>query len=230
MRCRCAALAVLLAAPAEGAAADDQPAQPWVQLQHPEHPLWLELPPETTLQQTCVFSLASPRLDDQRRASFSLFGVRAVRPEGNVYKALQVAFVWITAEFAGVDADALRALRTRIGDAAGVEAFLRAALYAGVDVELEDRGTDLVGGRAVRRTAVRIRVAPGTKDEREIGGEVALIPATEDAALAVIARYDAEATDDERERVFPRILRSIRLGAGGDEAPLDARGPDLPGG
>jgi len=221
---RLARLALVLAfAGSVGPARADEPAEPWVRLQHPEHPLWLELPPDTTFQRTSVFSLASPRLDDQSRAPFSLFGVRAVRSEENAYKALQVAFVWITAQFAGADADALRALPARIGDVGAVEAFLRATLYSGVAAELEDRGRDLVGGRAVRRVAVRVRVAGGTRDEREIGGEVALVPAAQDAALAVIVRFDREATDDERERVFPRILRSIRLGEEGDDAPLDAR-------
>lgn len=223
MRCVAVAALLWLVASPSGVGAEDQPAQPWVQIQHPEHPLWVELPPETTFQRTSVFSLASPRLDDQRRAQFSLFGVRAVREDGNAYKALQVAFVWITPDFAGADAESLRALPARIGDAEAVFAFLQATLYVGMDVRLEDRGRDHVGGRAVRRAKVRVAVARGTRDEREVGGEVALVPAAEDAALAVVARFDGEATEDERERVFPRILRSIRLGAGGDEAPLDAR-------
>jgi hypothetical protein len=223
VRCAVAAALLLVAASPPGVRAEEQPAQPWVQLQHPEHPLWVELPPDTTVQRTSVFSLASPRLDDQKRAQFSLFGVRAVREDGNAYKALQVALVWITPEFAGADAESLRALPARIGDADAVLGFMRATLYAGMDAELEDRGRDLVGGRPVRRAGVRVGVARGTRDEREVSGEVALVPAAEDAALAVVARFDGEATTDERERVFPRILRSIRLGAGGDEAPLDAR-------
>lgn len=223
MRCLLPLLLVALL-PALARAEGDS-ARAWQRVQHPTLPIWFEAPPGTTHQNAAVFSLATPWLDAQGRPDFSLFGVRAVAEGGHAYKALEVAFVWLTDALAGVEPESLANLPARLGDAEAVEALVRGALYAGRDVELRDLGRDVVGARPARRFGVVVTVARGTRDERQIRGEGALIPISATAALAVIARFDAEATDDERERVFPRILDSIRIGEDEAAPPLDARLP-----
>lgn len=218
---RLAALALLIAA--APAWADDDPRGPWRRVQHPALPIWFDAPPGTTHQSSGVFSLANPWLDARGRPDFWLFGVRTVSDGGHAYKALELAFVWLTEAFAGVEPDSLAALPARLGDARAVDALLRAALYPGRDVELRDLGRDVVGARPARRFGVTLAIARGTRDERSVLGEGALIPVSNTAALAVIARFDAEATNEERERIFPRILRSIRIGEDEDDPPLDAR-------
>jgi hypothetical protein len=214
----------ILAAVATGpAAAEDDPATAWKRVQHPTLPIWFEAPPGTTQKTAAVFSLASPWLDARGRPDFSLFGIRTVSEAGHAYKALELAFVWLTDALAGVEAEALVGLSRRLDDADAVLDLVAGALYAGRDVELADLGRDRVGARPARRFEVAVTIARGTRDERGVRGEGALIPVSESAALAVIARFDAAATDDERERVFPRILRSIRIGEDGEAPPLDAR-------
>jgi hypothetical protein len=216
---------LLLAATAPVAlAAADEP-EPWQRVRHPSLPIWFDVPPGTTHQRAAVFSLASPWLDARGRPDFSLFGVRAVSEGGHAYKALELAFVWLTDALAGVEAEALAELPGRMGDRAAVEELLRGALYAGRDVELRDLGRDLVGARPARRFAVEVTIARGTRDERRIDGECAVIPVSDSAALVVVARFDPAATEDERERTFPRILRSVRIGDDEEEPPLDVRLP-----
>jgi hypothetical protein len=213
-------LALAVAAPARG---DEDPSGQWERVQHPLLPIWFEAPPGTTHQSAAVFSLASPWLDARGRADFWLFGVRTVSEGGHAYKALELAFVWLTEALVGVEPESLARLPERIGDARAVESLLRAALYARREVELRDLGRDAVGARPARRFGIAVASAPGTRDARRVEGEGVLIPVSETAALAVIARFDPEATDEERERVFPRILRSIRIGEDEAAPPLDAR-------
>jgi hypothetical protein len=220
---RAVLLLLVLVVAASAWAEEDDPGGPWQRVQHPALPIWFDAPPGTTYQSAAVFSLANPWLDARGRPDFWLFGVRTVSDEGHAYKALELAFVWLTEAFAGVEADTLGALPERLGDADAVHALLRAALYTGRDVELRDLGRDFVGARPARRFGVTVSIARGTRDERSVAGEGALIPVSASAALAVIARFDAEATAEERERMFPRILRSVRIGEDEDVPPLDAR-------
>lgn len=183
----------------------------WVRVEHPEYPFSLELPEETAVYRTGKFSLGWPRSRGRERMEFTLFGIRPIPGPRVAYHALQIAFFWITDDAEGADAATLRTLARRTPEAHQVERFLRAVFYSGMSVELTDRGSDRVSGHPARRTAVTWQAAGGTPDERPIEGEVILVPVSPLAALVVIARFDAAATSQERNEVFRRILRSVRL-------------------
>ncbi len=184
----------------------------WIRVEHPELPLSFEVPDGTRLQGANVFSLGQAVRNDQRRVDVPMYGVRTLDERRVVYHALHFGFFWLTDEIRGADAERLRGLGGQIGDPAVVQAFLRGVFYRRHEVDLYDAGRAAVGGYPARRVRIVWTVAPGTADERSVLGEAYLIPISETAALAIIARYDPAASERERTRLFPRIVRSIAIG------------------
>jgi hypothetical protein len=206
---------------AEGseAPAGDAPEVSWVRADHPELPLSFDTPAHTAMQSARDFSLGALRRKDGRRGSIALFGVRPIERPKFTFHALEIAFFWVTNANEGVTPEALDGLTASIEDAESVRAFLRGVLYAGRDgIELEDRGPELIDGLPARRLGVTAVLAAGTANERRARGEAVVVPVPPGAALIVVARFDERSAPWERQQLFPRILRSLRIG-GGDFAP-----------
>jgi len=195
----------------------------WTRIQHPEIPVTLDLPGDASFQDVRAFSLGSPRRRDGRPVRITLFGIHPLDEDRLRYNALEVALFWLTSQTAAVEEVDLRALPRTLRDASPTEAFLRAVLHRGpARVRFEDRGFELIDGAPARRARLSRVTAPGTRDERTLEGAVFLIAPSRRSALAVVVRFDEQATQHEREVLLPRIVRSIRFGDS-DDAPLETR-------
>jgi hypothetical protein len=195
----------------------------WTRIQHPEIPVTLDLPDDASFQDVRAFSLGSPRRRDGRPVRITLFGIRPLDENRLRYNALEVALFWLTPQTAAVEEADLHALPRNLHDARRTEAFLRAVLHRGSSrTRFEDRGFELIDGAPARRATLSRVTAPGTRDERTIEGAVFLIAPSGSSALAVVVRFDEQATEHEREVLLPRIVHSIRFGDS-DEAPLETR-------
>lgn len=193
----------------------------WTRIQHPEFPVTLDLPSDASFQDVRAFSLGSPRRRDGRPVRITLFGIHPLDEDRLRYNALEIALFWLTTQTAAVEEADLRALPRNLHDARRTETLLRAVLHRGsARVRLEDRGFELIDGAPARRAKLSRVTAPGTRDERTLRGAVFLIAPSGRSALAVVVRFDEQATEHEREVLLPRIVRSIRFG-GSDDAPLE---------
>ncbi len=183
--------------------------EPWVSVVHRQFPLSFEVPENTSLRRISVFTLARPRTNDLRRIEVDVFGLRPL--PGNA-AAVQVGFFWVTDDYRGAEAETFEKLATGIRRAGPTAAFLNSVFFRGLEVEHIDRGTDLAASRPARRVAIARRVATGTTQERRIDGEVFVVPIDQRSALVVVAHFAPGATPAEREKSFPRLLRSVRIG------------------
>jgi hypothetical protein len=195
----------------------------WTRIRHPEIPVTMDLPGDASYQDVRAFALGSPRRRDHKPLRITLFGIRPLDESRLRYNAVEVALFWLTQDSEAVEEADLRALPRTLHDASRTEAFLRAVLHRGAArVRYADRGFELIDGVPARRADLSRVAAPGTPDERTIEGEVFLISPSGRAALAVVVRFDPQATEREREVLLPRIVRSIRFGDSDDD-PLETR-------
>ena len=192
----------------------------WVRVRHRQFPVSFELPAATTVQRVAVFGLGRARGTDGRQIEVDIFGVR---PLPGRLAAVQFGFFWITGQYEGAQAAGQATLPQRIHEPETVETFLSAVFYRHMEVRLEDRGLRFVDGHKGRSIALFRTLARGTRDERVIEGEAALVPVSASETLAVIVRYDGEATDAERHGVFPRLLDSVQIGGQHKGGSLQAR-------
>jgi hypothetical protein len=217
-------VAALVALPLGGSSLAETP-ESWTRIQHPEIPVTMDLPGDASYQDVRAFSLGNPRRKDRKPLRITLFGIRPLDEDHLRYNAVEIALFWLTPSTEGIEAVDLQALPRTLHDAQRTEKFLRGVLYRGpARVRFEDRGFELIDGVPARRADLSRVTAPGTRDERSIDGEVFLIAPSGTAALAVVVRFDPQATKREREVVLPRIVRSIRFGDP-DDAPLEVRRP-----
>jgi hypothetical protein len=175
-------------------------------------PIRFALPPETRFWVAPRFSLAPIRSRDGRREDVLVFGVRPVG-EGPAFRhAVEISFLWITPRIRGADAERLSALHRGIANARSAERFLATVFYFDrPHVTLREGGLLPVGSRDARRVFVDWRTLVGTPHERRVAGEAVVLPVHPAAVLVVLGRFDEAATREEREIVFPGIVRSIRL-------------------
>ena len=224
-----ALMAIALMPIGPGLAAAGSDGEGWFRVEHPELPLSFEVPEGTLRQGANRFSLGQAVRNDRGRVDVPMYGVRVLDERRVVYHALHFGFFWLTDEIRGADAATLRDLGKRMGDPVAVQAFLRGVFYRRHEVALLDGGRAVVGGYPARRVRIVWTVAPGTPDAREVQGEVYLAPISEKVALAIIARFDPAATEQERSRLFPRIVGSIAIGGGRGPMSLDAGPRAAPG-
>jgi hypothetical protein len=195
----------------------------WARIQHPAIPVTLDLPGDASYQDVRSFPLGNPRRKDRRPIRLTLFGIRPLDENRLRYHAVEIALFWLTEETEGVEEADLVAMPRTLRRARHTESFLRGVLYRGpARVRFRDRGFELIDGAPARAADLERITAPGTPDERTIGGEVYLIAPSRRAALAVVVRFDPQATGHERDVLVPRIVRSIRFGDPDDE-PLEVR-------
>lgn len=232
-------LLLLLAFPiADGVAKSEASRAPnpeyWVRIRHPQLPLSLELPNRTAIEQVRRFPLAPMLLRDGRRPVITLFGIRPAGSEPDGAHSAEIAVLWLTPAFEGVEPAWLAALSERIKDPAYVARGLRQALYRRIPkVILADAGDDFVDGRPARRLSVsrRLRVKPGYPVQ--IPGKIVVVPVRPDAALVIVAQFDRASGPAERADLLDRVAGSLELGAWGtprdQRLSADAEDPAVPG-
>jgi hypothetical protein len=207
------ATAVLAVGLAGAAGPDSKPGKApppdWVRIRHAQFPLSFELPDGSSVRRLGVFSLAAARSRERRPIEVDVYGIRDLPHR---LAAVQVSFFWVTPEYQGVTRESLGALEDGVGDPEQVEAFLRQAFYSRMKIELRDHGRTFVDGHSARSMGAARSVAAGTRDERVIEGRIVVVPVPDEACLVVIARFDPEATDEERDVMLPHLLESLSIG------------------
>ena len=217
--CTLACLTCLAVAPIDRVDGVPDREPEWIHVSHDQFPLSFDITREHSLQRVGVFSMARARSDSDRVIEVDLFGLH---PLPHRLAAVLVAFFWVMDRYKGADEQSLAGLHARIQDSETVESFLRAVFYSRMEVELRDRGARFVDGHRGRRISVSRTVARGTSDERVIRGEAVLVAVSPREALVIVGRFDEQATPAERERFFPHVLDSVRIGVTGEGA-LHAR-------
>jgi hypothetical protein len=110
------------------------------------------------------------------------------------------------------DAAQLSALQRDIDHARSAERFLSSVFYPDrPHVTLREGELLRVGNRAARQVLIDWRTLAGTRHERRLRAEAVVLPVHPAAVLVVLGRFEESATTEERETLFPRIVRSIRL-------------------
>jgi hypothetical protein len=193
----------------------------WIRIPHPTYPVSFELPDNA--RRELVYPLLG-RLRTRHGSDVQTwhYWVHAVDYIDGPVGAVTVAFLWITDEHRGATSALFASLRDGIHDPAVAIEFLRQVyLDEDTDVRLEDRGVSLIGGRPARALEGVWRLLGGARELRDYPTFV--VPVSGRAALVVLGDLHPHASLQEREYVFPRILRSIRF----DEAPPPAAGGAL---
>ena len=206
------ALLLAIGGPGVSGSSAGEPPEGWIRVSHPVHPLTFEIPREMRLLVAPAAGLGRVRARNGTRHDVLLFVLRPMGEFPRLRHALEVVFLWVTREARGTDRERLAGLGGGLAEVEAAAEFVREVLYREVPhVSLVDRGPLRVAGQRARRVAVARRTLVGTPHEHRIEGEAVVVEIHPAAALIVLGRFGEEATIEERQIVFPGIVRSIRL-------------------